>query len=141
MPADAPRADGTGPSGKGARLLRRACLISSASEKDSTYWQEFYGLAKIMGGLIHAARQCMELSPSQIPGEIAGEDTVWLWESGLMLPEEITEGNVTQLVRWLIDRLRTQRDLKGIQYLAHDTFALLTELEEADPAFDPNLSG
>jgi hypothetical protein len=135
MSADAPRAD------KSARLLRRARLMSSVSDKDSSYWQEFYGLAKIMGEMIHAARQCMELSPSHIPGELVGEDLLWFWESGLMLPEEVTDGEVTRLVRWLIDRLRIQRELKGIQHLAHDTFALLTELAESDPAFDPRLSG
>jgi hypothetical protein len=135
MSADAPRAD------RSARMLCRARLMSSASDTDSSYWQEFYHLAKIMGELIHAARQCMELGPSQIPETLVGEDVLWLWESGLMLPEEVTKGDVTRLVRWLIDRLRKQRDLKGVQHLAHDAFALLTELEETDPAFDPRLSG
>lgn len=113
------------------RLLRRARLLSQVSDTERAYWRQVFDLANTLGKLLHAARECLDSSRLAYPIDGA---TMRLWEQGLMLPEEITNGTVTKAVRWYIDTIRKQRARTLPHSLSLDAFSLFNEL--ADDAWD-----
>jgi len=88
-----------------------------------------FDLAQVLGSTLHTARECMEDLLSAFPGD-AGVPamTIWLWEQGLAMPEEIANGQVIALVRWYVDRLRHQRHEGTVARLSRDLVWLYAEL-------------
>jgi len=106
------------------RLLARARLLASAPG-ESAYWRDLFAHAKALGQLLHAARQQLDTWHAIAPVDAA---LLRLWEWGLVLPEEITDGNLTRVARWYIDCLRQQRAPSHLTLIALDSLALATEL-------------
>jgi hypothetical protein len=112
-----------------ARLNARAHLLNGATEEEFQDLRLTFDLAQVLGSTLHTARECMEDLLSAFPGE-AGVPamTIWLWEQGLAMPEEIENGQVTALVRWYVDRLRHQRHEGTVARLSRDLVWLYAEL-------------
>ena len=111
------------------RLDARARLLNQATEEEFQELHTTFDLAQVLGTTLHTARECMEDTFSTFPAE-AGipATTVWLWEQGLAMPEEIASGQVTALVRWYVDRLRHQRREGTIARLSRDLVGLYAEI-------------
>jgi len=112
-----------------ARLDARARLLNQATEEEFRELHTTFDLAHVLGTTLHTARECMEDTLSKFPPD-AGvpPTTVWLWEQGLAMPDEIANGQVTALVRWYVDRLRHQRHEGTVARLSRDLVVLYAEL-------------
>ena len=89
------------------RLLVRARLLCSTNQKVHNSWQEIFTLTRTLGQLIHAAREYLDSATVPLPID---KRILALWEQGLILPEEIAQGQVTQVVRWYINAIHEQDD-------------------------------
>ena|SRR5271165_2462985 len=111
------------------RFLEQARRLSQPTE-DSAYWQQVFTQAKALGMALHTARQQLDTAQLQAPVD---DNTLKLWEYGLLLPEEIDSGQATQVVRWFIDQLRDARRSDPTQTLLRDGLALYAELVDEHP--------
>jgi hypothetical protein len=111
------------------RLDARARLLNCATDEEFRDLHVAFDLCQVLGASLHTARECLEQPLNTLPDE-AGVPaaTVALWEHGLAMPEEITSGQITALVRWYVDRLRHQRHDGTVARLTHDLVVLYAEL-------------
>ncbi|MBA3822325.1 MAG: hypothetical protein H0X24_00310 [Ktedonobacterales bacterium] len=112
-----------------ARLDARARLLNGATEDEFRELHLTFDLAQMLGTTLHTARECMEGVLSAFPPDAGvSATTVWLWEQGLAMPEEIASGQVTALVRWYVDQLRHHRQEGTVARLTRDLVGLYSEV-------------
>ena len=109
------------------RLMEQARLQGLASDTKRAYWKEVFQLTRNLGIVLHVARELLDCGVPDAPVPVA---TLRLWEQGLILPTEVTDGWVTETVRWYIDELRKLRRDDPLMQLAMDIFVMKAELAE-----------
>ena len=123
------------------RIEARSRIINNTPTEEMPRLNYIFKQAEYLGKLLHTARQLFEKpfpapapSASHTSGESAiSQETLWLWEQGLMLPDEVTSGKVSAVVRTYIEQLHLQRGNDPAYRLKHDIVSLYTALKEGSP--------
>jgi hypothetical protein len=129
------------------RLQDRAHIISTTPNEDMPRLEYILAQAQYLGKLLHTARQLFE-KPTFTPASLDNrreesmtmsfptEETLWLWEQGLMLPDEVTSGQVSAVVRSYVDCLYQQRGPDPAYRLKQDIVSLYSALKEGHAMSD-----
>ena len=143
------------------RLQDRARIISTTSTEEMPKLEYILSQATFLGKLLHTARQLFEKPLFAYPAYASNQDsnpfseerreepastlppeeTLWLWEQGLMLPDEVTSGQVSAVVRRYVDCLYQQRADDPAYRLKQDIVSLYSALKEGQVMEDPLLLG
>jgi|GEM_PF-5837322 len=118
------------------RLQARAGIINKASSDELPLLEYLFAQAGYLGKLLHSARQLLESprsSASDVP-VLPPEETLWLWEQGLALPDEVRTGQVSAVVRHYVDHLNRQRHHDVAYMLKQDIVSLYFALKEGTPS-------
>jgi hypothetical protein len=119
------------------RLRERARIIGSTSEQKMPELEQMFEQVATLGRLLHAARQYLENQPEpEMKDLFPDKETIWLWERGLALPNEVTSGQLSAVVQCYVEHIQKQRKQDISSRLQNDIVSLYTALTGNTPSID-----
>jgi hypothetical protein len=110
------------------RLQQRGSVISHTEPAEM---QRFIVIAAELGSLLRVAREYVE---NALPQGIIDPTVQWLWEQGLALPEEVTDGQIGTLLHAYTTAILSQQDVSAHQRLSVELGVLRAALGETFPS-------
>jgi hypothetical protein len=87
------------------RLRARARYLSRGRDQEVLFYQQFFRHANILGDLLHQTREYLDIPYLYPPdSRLPAGAILWLWEHGLMLPDEISNGDISLLIDWYTEQ-------------------------------------